>query len=55
MPIICFLIAFGRPFIDNPDLVERLENKYPLSQELKMDQFYSAAEEGYLDYPVYGG
>ena len=49
------LIAFGRPFINNPDLVERLENKYPLSQELKMDKFYSAAEEGYADYPVYGG
>lgn len=47
------LIAFGRPFINNPDLVNRLENNHPLSQDLKMDLFYSAAEEGYLDYPVY--
>ncbi len=47
------LIAFGRPFINNPDLVNRLENNHPLSQDLKMDLFYSAAEEGYCDYPVY--
>ncbi|MFA5045285.1 MAG: alkene reductase, partial [Paludibacter sp.] len=47
------LIAFGRPFINNPDLVERLENDWPLSQELKMDLFYSADEKGYTDYPVY--
>jgi len=50
------LIAFGRPFINNPDLVERLENKYPLSQDLKVGQFYAApVEDGYCDYPVYGG
>jgi len=47
------LIAFGRPFINNPDLADRLENNHPLSQDLKMDLFYSAAEEGYCDYPVY--
>ena len=49
------LIAFGRPFINNPDLVNRLENNHPLSTDLKMDLFYSAAEEGYCDYPVYAG
>ncbi len=49
------LIGFGRPFINNPDLVERFEKHYPLSQELKMDLFYSAAKEGYCDYPAYGG
>ena len=47
------LIAFGRPFINNPDLVERLENNLPLSQDLKMDLFYSADEKGYTDYPSY--
>ncbi len=47
------LIAFGRPFINNPDLVERLENGWPLSTDLNMDQFYSADEKGYTDYPVY--
>jgi N-ethylmaleimide reductase len=49
------LIGFGRPFINNPDLVDRFENNHPLSQELLMDAFYSADEKGYLDYPVYAG
>ena len=47
------LIAFGRPFINNPDLVERFENRQPLSQDLKMELFYSAEAAGYTDYPVY--
>jgi len=47
------LIAIGRPFINNPDLVVRLENDLPLSQDLKMDLFYSADENGYTDYPFY--
>lgn len=47
------LEAFGRPFINNPDLVERLENDLPLSTDLHADQFYSADEKGYTDYPVY--
>lgn len=49
------LVAFGRPFINNPDLVERLKNNSPLSTDLKMDLFYSADEKGYTDYPVFGG
>jgi N-ethylmaleimide reductase len=47
------LIAFGRPFINNPDLVERMANDWPLSQDLKMDLFYTADEKGYTDYPIY--
>ena len=47
------LVAFGRPFINNPDLVERMVNDWPLSEELKMDLFYAADEKGYTDYPVY--
>jgi len=47
------LIAFGRPFINNPDLVDRLKNDWPLSQDLNMDLFYSADEKGYTDYPPY--
>jgi N-ethylmaleimide reductase len=50
---LCDLVAFGRPFINNPDLVERFENDQPLSTDLKMDLFYSADEVGYTDYPVY--
>ena len=44
------LIAFGRPFINNPDLVHRMEHDCVLSQDLKMDLFYSADEKGYTDY-----
>lgn len=50
---LCDMIAFGRPFINNPDLVERLENNYELSQNLKTEFFYSADEKGYIDYPNY--
>lgn len=47
------LVAFGRPFINNPDLVNRFKNKWPLSQDLKMDLFYTADEKGYTDYPAH--
>jgi N-ethylmaleimide reductase len=46
------LAAFGRPFINNPDLVQRLKNHSALSKELHMDLFYSADEKGYTDYPA---
>ncbi len=45
------LIAFGRPFINNPDLVERLRNEWPLSSDLKFDLFYTPGPKGYTDYP----
>ncbi len=48
---LCDLIGFGRPFINNPDLVIRLEQDQALSQNLKTDLFYSADENGYTDYP----
>lgn len=47
------LTAFGRPFINNPDLVDRIKNNWPLSQDLDMDLFYSADKKGYTDYPFY--
>lgn len=48
---LCDLIGFGRPFINNPDLVERLEHNEELSQSLKTELFYTADEIGYTDYP----
>ena len=48
------LVAFGRPFINNPDLVDRFAKDLPLSEELYTDLFYAADEKGYTDYPVYG-
>ena len=47
------LVAFGRPFINNPDLIKRFKNNWPLSQDLKMDLFYTPDEKGYTDYPLY--
>jgi len=50
---LCDLVAFGRPFINNPDLVERFEKGHPLSTNLNFDQFYTPDEKGYTDYPVH--
>jgi N-ethylmaleimide reductase len=47
------IVAFGRPFINNPDLVERFKNNWPLSADHKMDLFYAADEKGYTDYPTH--
>ena len=47
------LVAIGRQFINNPDLVERLKNDWPLNAELDFNTFYTADEKGYTDYPVY--
>lgn len=46
------LVAFGRPFISNPDLVERLRNGWPLA-EADGATFYGGGEAGYTDYPTY--
>jgi N-ethylmaleimide reductase len=43
-------ISFGRPFIANPDLVERLRTEAPL-QDAEVATFYSQGAEGYTDYP----
>lgn len=50
---LCDLVAFGRPFINNPDLVDRYKNNEAVSTELHMDTFYTADEKGYTDYPIY--
>lgn len=47
------LVAFGKPFINNPDLVERFRNDLPLSGNLDTSTFYTADEKGYTDYPLY--
>ncbi len=44
------LVAFGRPFIANPDLVERLKAGAPLN-ELNQKTLYGGGAEGYTDYP----
>lgn len=44
-------IAFGRTFIANPDLVDRIRQGAPLN-EGDSRTFYSGGVEGYLDYPT---
>lgn len=44
------LVAFGRPFIGNPDLVHRLQTGAALA-EAHGDTFYTPGEAGYTDYP----
>jgi N-ethylmaleimide reductase len=43
------LVAFGRPFISNPDLVEKLKNGTALT-EPDFNTFYTPGEKGYTDY-----
>ncbi len=47
------LIAFGRPYISNPDLVERFENDWTIAEEAPTEIWYAPSEEGYADFPVY--
>jgi N-ethylmaleimide reductase len=44
------LIAYGKPFISNPDLVERFENNLELA-DWDQDTFYTTGVKGYTDYP----
>jgi N-ethylmaleimide reductase len=47
------LVAFGRPFITNPDLPERLKNDWPLNPAEDMTLWYTPGPEGYTDYQPY--
>ena len=48
------LIAFGRPYISNPDLVERFANGWPLAPMASMADWYSpTGPKGYTDFPTY--
>jgi N-ethylmaleimide reductase len=45
------LVAFGRAYISNPDLVERLRTGGPLNAWDKTT-FYGGGAKGYTDYPA---
>lgn len=49
------MIAIGRPFLANPDLIERYRNGWPLAEGPDPSLWYagSHAEEGYTDQPAY--
>ncbi|TWF75342.1 N-ethylmaleimide reductase [Pseudonocardia hierapolitana] len=46
------LISFGRAFISNPDLVERLRAGLPMARD-DQDTWYQGGDAGYVDYPAY--
>ena len=46
------LVVMGRPFIANPDLVERLRHGWPLAMAAN-DTVYGGGAAGYTDYPSY--
>ena len=45
------LVAFGKPFISNPDLVRRLREGAPLNA-WDQSTFYGGGAKGYTDYPA---
>lgn len=45
------LVAFGRPFIANPDLIERFKTGAPLA-EVDWTNVYASGPKGYSDYPA---
>ena len=45
------LVAFGRPYIANPDMVERLKQGGPFN-EGNQNTYYGGTEQGYTDYPT---
>ena len=47
------LIAFGRPFIANPDWVARMQSR-AADNVLDMSTFYTPGPKGYTDYPSVG-
>lgn len=47
------MIAFGRPFISNPDLVERIANDWPLASTAEVADWYSHDAKGYTDFPAF--
>ena len=45
-------VAFGRPYIANPDLVERLATGAPLA-DVDWKTVYASGPRGYTDYPAF--
>jgi N-ethylmaleimide reductase len=45
------LVAFGRDYIANPDLVERIRVMGPLNEQ-RPESYYGASSTGYTDYPT---
>jgi N-ethylmaleimide reductase len=49
------MVSFGRPFISNPDLVERFTNDWPLAADAPYAHWWVPSDGpiGYTDYPAF--
>lgn len=47
------LIAFGKPFIANPDLVERMQNGWPINDAPREAFYGGGGAAGYTDFPAW--
>lgn len=47
------IVGFGKPFITNPDLVQRFQKNLPLNIKLDASTLYTPGEKGLTDYPVF--
>ncbi len=47
------LIAFGRPYLSNPDLVERFANNWDLNPPADMKDWSAPTAQGYTDFPFH--
>ena len=45
-------VAFGVPYIANPDLVQRLRQRCAAEQTRSVGTFYGESGKGYTDYPA---
>lgn len=45
------LVAFGRPYLSNPDLVERFANNWELNPPAEMKDWSAPTAQGYTDFP----
>lgn len=47
------LIAFGRPYLSTPDLVERFANNWELNPPADVSTWSAPTAEGYIDFPIH--
>ena len=47
------MVSFGRFYIPNPDLVERIRNGWPINTESEMGSWLGGDAKGFTDYPTY--
>lgn len=45
------LVSFGRPYLSNPDLAERIRRHIPLAPLAPKETWYGGGEKGYSDFP----